>query len=211
MSFKDTHTCYRTSTNRQAKTSWLARKFMSTLRVTPTTSVNALIQEARVRWGVKLGRFKVYRAKVRSLEMIQGADIEQYRHLRNYAKELLRSNPGSTVKIKSTLGAHGPVFQRIYICFKACKTAFARTCRPLIGLDGCFLKGTYGGQLLSAVGKDGNNQMFPIAFAVVEAETRESWEWFLQLLTEDLDGVERKKWSFISDQQKVICVHCFCF
>jgi hypothetical protein len=66
-------------------------------------------------------------------------------------------------------------------------------------------------QLLSAVVKDGNNQMFPISFDVVEAETRESWEWFLQLLTEDLDGVERKKWSFISDQQKVICVHCFSF
>jgi len=43
------------------------------------------------------------------------------------------------------------------------------------------LKGKYAGHLLSAIGKDGNNQMMPIAFAVVEAETTESWDWFLDL------------------------------
>ena len=57
---------------------------------------------------------------------------------------------------------------------EACKSAFATTCRPLIGLDDCFLKGEYGGQLLSAVGKDGNNQMFPIAYVVVESENYSS-------------------------------------
>ena len=61
----------------------------------------------------------------------------------------------------------------------------------------------YGGQLLAAVGKDGNNQMFPICFAVVEAETKDSWSWFVNLLVEDLDHVKKKKWAFISDQQKV--------
>jgi len=76
-------------------------------------------------------------------------------------------------------------------------------CRPLIGLDRCFLKGRYGGHLLSVVGKDGNNQMIPIAFAVVEAETKESWDWFMELLLSDLNGIEFKRWSFISDQQKV--------
>lgn len=89
------------------------------------------------------------------------------------------------------------------MCFAACRMAFARHCRPLIGLDGCFLKGVYGGQLLTAVGKDGNNQMFPIAFAVVEAETRDSWEWFVSLLLDDLNTIQSRRWSFISDQQKV--------
>lgn len=105
--------------------------------------------------------------------------------------------------IKTILGLNGPVFQRMYNCFNACKTAFVTTCRPLIGLDGCFLKGVYGGQLLSAVGKDGNNQMIPIAFAIVEAETKDSWTWFLNLLMEDLNRIETKKWAFILDQQKV--------
>lgn len=74
------------------------------------------------------------------------------------------------------MGNEGLVFERIYICFEACKAAFVHTCRPLIGLDGCFLKGDYGGQLLAAVGKDGNNQMIPIAFALVwKLEEEVSW------------------------------------
>jgi len=61
------------------------------------------------------------------------------------------------VKIKCDLTLHGPVFERIYVCLEACTSAFATTYRPLIGLDECFLKGEYGGQLLFVVGKDGNN------------------------------------------------------
>jgi len=60
-----------------------------------------------------------------------------------------------------------PHFQRMYNCFKACKDSFFK-CRPIIGLDGCFLKGYYGGQLLSAIGRDPNDQMMLIAFVVVE-------------------------------------------
>ncbi|PKI37374.1 hypothetical protein CRG98_042251 [Punica granatum] len=44
--------------------------------------------------------------------------------------------------------------------------------RPLIGLDECFLKGYYGGRLLSAVAQDGNQHLYVIAIAVVEQESR---------------------------------------
>jgi len=77
------------------------------------------------------------------------------------------------MKIKCNVGLEGLLFERMYVCFNESKSAFVGTCRPLIGLDGCFLKGRYAGHLLSAIGKDGNNQMMPIAFAVVEAETKE--------------------------------------
>ncbi|GKD13768.1 60S ribosomal protein L34 [Tanacetum coccineum] len=59
-------------------------------------------------------------------------------------------------------------------------------CRKVIGLDGCFLKGTCRGELLTAMGRDGNNQMFPIAWAVVNVENTNNWEWFLACLCEDL-------------------------
>lgn len=77
------------------------------------------------------------------------------------------------------MSSRGPVFEIFYICLEACKAAFVTTCRPLIRLDDCFLKGEYGGQLLTAIGKDGNNQMLPIAYVVVEAETTELWSWLL--------------------------------
>lgn len=37
-----------------------------------------------------------------------------------------------------------PYFQRMYICFKAYRDHFFK-CRPIIGMDGCFLKGYYDG------------------------------------------------------------------
>ncbi|XP_057435394.1 uncharacterized protein LOC130728074 [Lotus japonicus] len=164
--------------------------------------LKALGEEAKNKWGVRLSRFQLSRARVKAQKMIEGATLEQYKHLRSYGEELRRSNPGSTVVIKTMAGAGVPVFERIYVCLAACKRAFATTCRPLIGLDGCFLKGVYGGQLLTAVGKDGNNQMYPIAYAVVEAETKDSWDWFLDLLLFDLNSIQNKRWCFIFDQQK---------
>ncbi|XP_014490789.1 uncharacterized protein LOC106753486 [Vigna radiata var. radiata] len=75
--------------------------------------------------------------------------------------------------------------------------------RPIIGLDGAFLKGKYGGELLTVVGRDGNEQMLPIAYCVVEVENKDSWRWFLELLVDDLGGPEICSiFTFISDQQK---------
>ena len=78
------------------------------------------------------------------------------------------------------------------------------SCRPIIGVDGCFLKGKYGGELLTTVGRDGNDQMLPLAYAVVEVENKETWSWLLDLMIGDLGGPEVcSSYTFISDQQKV--------
>ncbi|KAK4394368.1 hypothetical protein Sango_1907600, partial [Sesamum angolense] len=60
----------------------------------------------------------------------------------------------------------------------------------------------YGGQLLVAVGRDGNDNMFPIAMAVVQVENRDTWGWFVGELLDDIGGMGTNKWSFISDRQK---------
>lgn len=44
---------------------------------------------------------------------------------------------------------------------------------------GTFFTGKYRGALLIAIVKDGNRNIFPIAFVVVEGETKEAWLWFL--------------------------------
>ena len=52
-----------------------------------------------------------------------------------------------------------------------------------------------------AVGRDANDQYYPLAFGVVEVENKESWGWFLTLLLEDI-GTDKRR-VFISDQEKV--------
>lgn len=67
-----------------------------------------------------------------------------------------------------------------------------------------------GGQLLSAVGRDGENSIYPVAMAVVESENYDSWKWFLEQLIEDLDLGNGHRKTIISDQQKVLtCVDVF--
>ncbi|XP_020971854.1 uncharacterized protein LOC110268988 [Arachis ipaensis] len=89
---------------------------------------------------------------------------------------------------------------RMYMCLDAVKKGFLAGCRPIIGVDGCHLKGDHGQQLLVAVGRDLNDNYFLIVVAAVEAETKDSWGWFLEMLLNDIG--ESRKWVFMSDQQK---------
>ncbi|KAL0316886.1 UNVERIFIED_CONTAM: hypothetical protein Sradi_5566800 [Sesamum radiatum] len=93
-------------------------------------------------------------------------------------------------------------FKKIYVCFSALKQGFLGGCRPIIGVDGCHLKGPHGGVLLTVVGVDPNNNLYPIAYAVVQRENRDTWEWFLTVLKQDLDISWDEEYTFMSDKQK---------
>ncbi|XP_074375311.1 uncharacterized protein LOC141717097 [Apium graveolens] len=90
----------------------------------------------------------------------------------------------------------------MYVCLGPLKKAFFESCRKIVGLDGCHLKGPYGGQLLAAVGIDASEGMYPVAWAVVEVENTDSWTWFLQFLCQDIKILIDREWTFISDRQK---------
>ena len=75
----------------------------------------------------------------------------------------------------------------------------------LAGLDGCFIKLSTGQQILAATGRDDNNNIFPIAFGVVDKEETDSWTWFLtQLRTVIGTGNKFGKYTIMSDRQKVL-------
>ena len=94
------------------------------------------------------------------------------------------------------------MFERVFISLKACKDGFNKGCTPILGFDGCFLKGYCKGMLLAAIGIDPNNSQYPVAFAVVEKENTSSWRWFLHLLSEDLQINNPRRFTLISDRQK---------
>lgn len=119
-------------------------------------------------------------------KMAEGTVEDQYNLLETYAAVLKKTNPDTSVWIDVDIEGEIRRFKRMYICFGALKKGWKEGRRPIIVLDGCHLKAMYKGQLLAAVGIDGNNGMYPVAYAVVEKETRDSWTWFLWFLKEDL-------------------------
>ncbi|KAK9997795.1 hypothetical protein SO802_017398 [Lithocarpus litseifolius] len=102
-----------------------------------------------------------------------------------------------------------PYFERLYICLEGCKKEFLAGCRPIIGLDAYHLKTKSGGQLIIAVARDPNEEYFPLAYAIVETKTKDSWTWFINLLLADI--AQNTRWTFISDQQKhrICCRHLY--
>ncbi|KAL4560423.1 hypothetical protein LXL04_032574 [Taraxacum kok-saghyz] len=145
---------------------------------------------------------KVARAKRMAAKVISGDYQVQYRLLNENCLELRNTNPGTTVRIdvqpQGNPTSTTRVFRRIYVCLGALKLGFQAGMRDFLGFDGTFMKGPIPGQILTAVGLDSNNGIYPLAYAVVEAETFQSWTWFLELLGEDLNLGPRDK--NVSDQ-----------
>jgi len=54
----------------------------------------------------------------------------------------------------------------------------------------------------SSIGRIGNNQMHHIACVLLEVSIR-TWEWFCDLLKNDLGTGNDHDWTFVSDQQKI--------
>uniref|UniRef100_A0A2N9J415 Transposase MuDR plant domain-containing protein n=1 Tax=Fagus sylvatica TaxID=28930 RepID=A0A2N9J415_FAGSY len=176
------HTCTRAYKNSAINSRWIAERYMETFRHDIQKPTIALQQEIKGKWNVDVSRIQVYRARKRAAENIQG-NVER-----------------PCLDVAAT-------FQRLYVCLAATRTGFKEGCRPLIGLDGCFLKESYKGHLLSAVSRDANDNMYPICVAVVESECKVSWSWFLSTLLKDIgEGLTESFKEVCPDMDHRACV-----
>ena len=72
--------------------------------------------------------------------------------------------------------------------------------RPVILVDGTFRSGKYRDVLTMAVAVDPENQLVSMAFALTKGETKESWNWFMNLLRRHVIGRRNDKIFLISDR-----------
>ncbi|XP_058762568.1 uncharacterized protein LOC131635949 [Vicia villosa] len=195
------HKCGRQFFNRCAKADWVAKVIVDGLKNNTKMKLNDVEADVRLRYATEIPGCRAFKARQIARQIVEGDSSKQFNLLWSYGAELRRASPGNTFKLNTTCSGEGlnPRFEKCYMCFDGTKMALKKACRPFIGLDGCHLKHKYGGILLIAVGRDPNDQYLPIAFAVVENESKDTWSWFMKLLLEDIgDG----RWCFISDQQK---------
>ncbi|XP_014499253.1 uncharacterized protein LOC106760318 [Vigna radiata var. radiata] len=169
----DGHTCNREHKLGLFNARWLSKKLEKTIRENPTVKGVDIRAKISRKWNIAISKNMAYRAKAYASDEVEGSFTKQYTRIYDYAHELLARNPGSTIKVKLQENDEMRIFERFYACLKACKDGFL-SCRPIIGLGGAFLKGRYGGELLTAVARDANDQMMPLADAVVEVENKET-------------------------------------
>ena len=104
--------------------------------------------------------------------------------------EYRRTNCRQRLQFKVIAWAFGPCIQAVpYI-------------RPVISVDACFLSGRYDGRLLIACADDAENQLLPLAFAIVEKEDGENWGFFMRFVRRQVVG--NRYFCVISDQHKGI-------
>lgn len=204
-SLKPQHNCIRDyNLGSIVSSKWIAKQFADRIIENPKIKLRQLKEAVMKKYKVHVTENQCKRAKSRAIYDYLQSQTTHYEKIWDYGAAIVQSNPGSTVDINVQTFPDGKqVFKRFYVCFHSLKEGWLAGCRKVIGLDGCFLKGIAVGQLLTAVGRDANNQVYPIAWGVVDVETTANWSWFVNLLKNDLGLNNGDDVAIISDQHKV--------
>ncbi|CAN7100778.1 unnamed protein product, partial [Brassica rapa subsp. narinosa] len=149
-------------------------------------------------FGVKMEYWKSHRTLKCAREIDEGTPECGFELLPSYLYMIRRANPNTVTRLQiDELGR----FMYVFFAFGASVNGF-HFMRKVVVVDGTFLNGKYKGTLLTALAQDGNFQIFPIAFAVVDTENDDSWNWFftqLKVLIPDQEGL-----AIISDRHNSI-------
>lgn len=94
-------------------------------------------------------------------------------------------------------------FSKFYLSFANMKTSWLKWCIKVLGIARCFLKDVCTKELLWVVGRDTNNHIFPVTWAIVCVENKKNWMWFLELLRDDFELDMGTEFTLMFDQYKV--------
>ncbi|XP_055821970.1 uncharacterized protein LOC129890438 [Solanum dulcamara] len=88
--------------------------------------------------------------------------------------------PGSYIRLHKSEDDH------FLYAFVALFTSIKRWeyCRPIVVVDGTFLKGAYKGTMLTANTLDAAGSILPLDYAIVDSENDASWRWFFEQFRE---------------------------
>ncbi|KAM6599242.1 hypothetical protein CsatA_018851 [Cannabis sativa] len=212
------HTCdlnIRFADKRQATTKLIGNYIKPRFTNIKTTQTPQDIRgEMKHKYGVRMNYMKAWRSKEHAQEELRGKANESYRLLPGFLHMLQKTNPGTIVHMQTE---DDNSFKYLFVALDASIKGWKK-CKPIIVVDGTFLKSTYGGTLLSACTQDANGHIFPLAFSVVDSENKNSWQWFFTKVRETY-GI-REEQCLISDRHesisKAACqvfpkiTHCYC-
>ncbi|KAL5701036.1 hypothetical protein ACHQM5_026418 [Ranunculus cassubicifolius] len=195
------HTCTADVDNKNchAVAPLVASQYEEFMRTHTDCSPKMLANEVFAREGVRITYWVAWATRRRILKKINGSYEEAFKLVPTMCKTLEMHNEGSIIRWFKN--EQTDEFTGLFVAFKASLKGWVEGCRPIIGLDGCFLKGKYGGACLSAMGLDAMNGLFPLAIYITTGEHKESWGMLCSLLQCHVNK-HPEPITFISDRQK---------
>ncbi|XP_057746327.1 uncharacterized protein LOC130965576 [Arachis stenosperma] len=174
----------------------------------PSIKVKYVIVEVQGRFNYTVSYHKAWLVKQKAVAKVFGDWKVSYQTLPIWMKAMTVKMSGSRVQIK-TLPVYREsenvqgvrVLHRIFWGFYTCIAAF-RHCKPPVQVDGMHLYRKYKGALLVVVAQDGNQNIVPIAFAIVKGETADALDFFLTNLRRYVVTIDSV--SIISDRHTSI-------
>ena len=146
----------------------------------PSFKIKSVIAEIQSQYGYTTTYRKAWMAKQKAIEKIFGQWEASFQALPQWCVAMCDAVRGSVVQVDAVeayredeLVPDVRILRRVFWSFGPCIRAF-RHCKPLVQVDGTHLYGKYKGTLLVAVAQDGNQNILPIAFAIVEGETADA-------------------------------------
>ncbi|GJY93776.1 pentatricopeptide repeat-containing protein [Tanacetum coccineum] len=158
-SLKDEHTCTRDfKFGTLVNYKWIGKHFGNKIRMNPDIKLHEIADMVMKKYKCIVSPSQCRRAKRWALNEGENTMVDHYGYIRSYAKAILESNDGSTVRVGVTVNPDDQTyFDRFYVCFNGLKEGWKKGCRRVIALDGCFLKKPNVGEILTAIGRDRNN------------------------------------------------------
>ncbi|KAI3470199.1 hypothetical protein Pfo_026862 [Paulownia fortunei] len=162
----------------------IARFLTGIVQCDPTYEIKYVQQNVKEKYQYEISYHKAWHDLKRARENVYGTWESLVGKLPNYLGVLQKWNPGTIVEWHhiDTEFAEKKILKYVFWAFKPCIDGF-QNCRKVISVDGTHLYTKYKHKLLIAVGIDANQQVLPLAFAVVDEETFTSWRWFLHMLS----------------------------
>ncbi|XP_026400584.1 uncharacterized protein LOC113296494 [Papaver somniferum] len=151
-----------------------------------------LVKDVKRDYGVVINYRQGYKACKRGIELIKGSPDESYQYLVGCSHILGARKKGTVTEIVTD---SDDSFLYYFFAFGVCIKGFKNCFRPAFAVDGTHLIGPRQGVLLSSVGMDPDESIYPISFAVVDSENNEFWEWFMRKLV----GVLGDKYTMNED------------
>ncbi|KAF6142697.1 hypothetical protein GIB67_015183 [Kingdonia uniflora] len=148
---------------------------------------------------------------------MRGSFEHAYQLLTSYFAKVSLVDPNFVFDIQTT-SCKDKRFIRCFWCFGHPKKTY-KLLKPVVMIDGTFLKGRYRGTLLTAIAIDPSNHIFPLAFSIIDSETTESWTYFLKMFGSNFHDYDTR-FVVISDKNPEIIntlpkvflfvIHTFC-